>query len=163
MDDSRVALIDEDEPESEMVTVHSERVTERRFEQGDTAVGAAVVAMVLPRTYSKRTASNGNNITGSFQVDSAYLPDFGELVTMTTWLLKAGAKSFGEVQFTGVSQKWSKADDMSVTMVSVQWAENQERHAKAFGDLIGGPVRLEIWEIQIPIFGRRADTDTPTE
>lgn len=153
-------IIDPDAPAEvvdDTVTNRLELVREERFAPGDPAVNAAVVAMALVHSFGVSNRSNGLSLSAKIEIDPAYLLDFNDCIGQSTWLVKVGKKAYGETRITGISTKYSEADGVNHTSVGLLWAENQRSWAREVQDLVGKSVRLELWEVQLVVFGKIAE------
>lgn len=119
----------------------------------------AVVAMATVDSYTVRTASNGVNITAGIAVDAVNAGDFEELIGEQTYRMKVGTgrdqKDCGQCQVDGVSTKRDPSNK-PLTKVSLRWSASERSAAKRLEDFVGSSVRVELWPVQLPIFGARA-------
>jgi hypothetical protein len=138
------------------VTVRTERITEERYAADDEAAGARIVSMVVPKAYGVRAATNGANITASVEVDAAYAADIEELIGEQTFIFKIGPKAFGECSVTSVNTK-ADADNRARTIVSFKWSADQRSLTKDLVDLIDLAARLELWQVQLSVFGAKPE------
>jgi hypothetical protein len=141
-----------------MVTRRSETIREVRFAAGDDAAGAAVVAMALVGGFSRKSASNGSNITATAEVDPAYSEDFRQCMGEQTFILRVEGTDYGECQVM-TEHSWTDIEARVHTRVLLKWANNQWPKAKPFGDFVSKtePIRMELWQVQIPVFGAKAE------
>lgn len=157
VEDSSLVLYAEQEEEApDAATYRTERVREERFEPGDPAAGAAIVAMTLLKNYSVKDASNGANIVATVQVDSAYAVDFEDLIGETTYIFRVGKKDYGECRVMSVSTK-ADADNRAQTVVGLKWSQDQRKRTKDLTDIVGQSIRLELWTVELPVFGAKAE------
>ena len=150
------------EPMPEAETRRTETIREERFDQADPAVDATVVAMATFNSYSVREASNGANIDAGFAVDAVVASDFEELIGEQVFTMKVGTgrsrQDCGQCTVEKVATTREPGGNKPITKVNVKWAGNQRAKARAVGDFVSaGALRVELWPVQLPIFGSRVE------
>lgn len=139
----------------EPITRRRERITEERFEPGDTAAGAQVVVTVVPQRYVVAGASNGLNISATVEVDASFAEELRELIGESTYVLRSGEAIFGECRVMSVGTK-ADADNVPRTMVGLKWSQDQLGLARRIDQYVGTALRAEFWLVQPQVWGAKA-------